>query len=94
MSHPSNLLAILLHGASLGIAPLHAQDIPSIYQPVNAPQPLAPLPTPSQFRWHQQELQIFIHFGVNTFTGLGWGDGTENLTYSRPPTSTANSGRE
>jgi alpha-L-fucosidase len=78
MSHPSTLLAILFSGASLGIAPLHAQDIPSIYQPANAPQPLPPLPTPSQFRWHQQELQIFIHFGVNTFTGLGWGDGTEN----------------
>jgi alpha-L-fucosidase len=78
MSYPSTLLAILFHGTCLGIAPLHAQDIPSIYQPANAPQPLPPLPTPSQFRWHQQELQIFIHFGVNTFTGLGWGDGTEN----------------
>ncbi|MBN8459349.1 MAG: hypothetical protein J0M04_16090 [Verrucomicrobia bacterium] len=59
MSHPSTLLAILFSSASLGMAPLHAQDMPSIYQPANAPQPLPPLPTPSQFRWHQQELQIF-----------------------------------
>lgn len=49
--------------------------VPTIYQTANAPQPLAPLPTPSLFHWHQQELQIFIHFGVNTFNGKGWGDG-------------------
>lgn len=41
----------------------------------NVPQPLAPLPTPSQYRWHQQELQIFVHFGLNTFTGAEWGTG-------------------
>ena len=43
-----------------------------------APPALPPLPTPAQFRWHQQELQIFVHFGVNTFTGRSWGDGTDS----------------
>ena len=93
MSRISTLLAILFHGACLGIAPLDAQALPSIYQPTNSPQPLAPLPTPSQFRWHQQELQIFIHFGVNTFTGKGWGDGTENPDLFHPHDSQCQASR-
>ncbi|MGO4146817.1 alpha-L-fucosidase [Paenarthrobacter sp. YAF11_1] len=33
-------------------------------------------PTPAQFRWQQLEFGAFIHFGINTFAGKEWSDGT------------------
>jgi alpha-L-fucosidase len=40
--------------------------------------PPRPLPTPSQLAWQRDELAMFLHFGVNTFTDREWGDGTES----------------
>ena len=37
-----------------------------------------PVPSPSQLLWQQDELAMFLHFGVNTFTDREWGDGTED----------------
>ena len=34
------------------------------------------LPTPAQLRWQELGLGVFIHYGVNTFAGLEWSDGT------------------
>jgi alpha-L-fucosidase len=36
-----------------------------------------PIPSPSQLAWQRDELAMFIHFGVNTFTDHEWGDGHE-----------------
>lgn len=36
------------------------------------------VPNENQLRWFQMEQYAFIHFGVNTFTGKQWGDGTED----------------
>ena len=44
-----------------------------------------PTPTPSQLAWQQDELAMFIHFGVNTFTNREWGDGTESPSIFNPP---------
>lgn len=33
-------------------------------------------PSPRQLRWQELEFYGFIHFGMNTFTGQEWGDGT------------------
>lgn len=35
-------------------------------------------PSPAQMRWHDLELGMFCHFGINTFTGREWGDGTDS----------------
>jgi alpha-L-fucosidase len=35
-------------------------------------------PSERQVRWQELEFTAFIHFGVNTFTGRGWGTGEEH----------------
>ena len=43
-----------------------------------------PVPTPAQLQWHRDELAMFLHFGVNTFTNREWGDGTESPSIFNP----------
>jgi len=43
-----------------------------------APFRARPIPTPAQLAWQQDELALFVHFGINTFTDREWGDGTED----------------
>ncbi|MGH7713869.1 MAG: alpha-L-fucosidase [Gemmatimonadaceae bacterium] len=41
-------------------------------------QSVRPSPSVAQLEWQRDELALFIHFGVNTFTNREWGDGTED----------------
>lgn len=41
-------------------------------------------PSARQLHWQQLELTGFIHFGINTFTGREWGDGTEQPKIFNP----------
>ena len=50
---------------------------------VLAPRAL-PRPTPSQLTWQRDELALFLHFGVNTFTDREWGDGREDPAIFNP----------
>ena len=42
------------------------------------------IPTEQQAQWQESELTAFIHFGMNTFTGREWGDGTESPELFNP----------
>ena len=46
--------------------------------------PLRPRPTRSQLRWQRDELALFAHFGVNTFTDREWGNGQESPAIFNP----------
>ncbi|MEY3321625.1 MAG: hypothetical protein RLZZ417_1208 [Bacteroidota bacterium] len=41
-------------------------------------------PSPQQLRWHEMQYYMFIHFGVNSFTNLEWGEGAENPKIFNP----------
>ena len=43
-----------------------------------------PRPTGAQLRWQRDELAMFLHFGVNTFTNREWGDGSESPSIFNP----------
>jgi alpha-L-fucosidase len=46
--------------------------------------PLRPRPSPSQLAWQRDELALFLHFGVNTYTDREWGDGREDPSIFSP----------
>jgi len=48
------------------------------------PARLRPRPTAAQLAWQRDELAMFLHFGVNTFTDREWGDGRENPAIFSP----------
>jgi alpha-L-fucosidase len=43
-----------------------------------------PRPSPPQLDWQRDEMALFLHFGVNTFTDREWGDGRENPAIFAP----------
>ena len=42
------------------------------------PKPYGPVPTEAQLAWQRMEINMFCHFGPNTFTGAEWGSGEES----------------
>jgi len=40
--------------------------------------PPRPVPSAAQLVWQRDELALFLHFGVNTFSDREWGDGKED----------------
>src|SRR5881628_3140888 len=50
-----------------------------LVQSPGSPEPSSrPRPSPAQLVWQRDELAMFLHFGVNTFTDREWGDGRED----------------
>lgn len=49
-----------------------------------APDPFGPVPSEAQLAWQRMEINMFCHFGPNTFSGAEWGDGTEPESIFHP----------
>ena len=47
-------------------------------------KPYGATPNERQMEWYGRERTIFFHFGMNTFTGKEWGDGTESPATFNP----------
>jgi len=57
---------------------------------VTPPQAIGPTPSAAQLAWHEMEMNAFIHFTINTFTGLEWGMGGESEKLFNPSQLDAN----
>lgn len=67
----------------LGLA-VQAQKFAPQPKPAAPPAPYGPVPTAAQVAWQRMEMNMFCHFGPNTFTGLEWGEGTETEDIFNP----------
>ncbi len=70
-----------LAGSLLLAGPLHrlTAGAPRREEPGERPRP-----SRAQLRWQREELALFCHFGVNTFTDREWGEGTEDPSLFAP----------
>ena len=68
----------------VGFALQAQEQPPTISPPGEPPAPYGPVPTPAQVAWQRMEMNMFCHFGPNTFTGLEWGEGTETEDIFNP----------
>jgi len=50
----------------------------------NEPIPVHPVPHPRQLKWMRTEFYAFYHYGMDTFTGLEWGNGDEDESKYAP----------
>jgi alpha-L-fucosidase len=73
--HPCYFRATLIACSLMAAIPLAA---------VEPPKPIEPLPSPAQLVWQEDELTLFAHFGVNTFTGRSTGLGNEDPKLFNP----------
>lgn len=55
----------------------------TIYEKLGAKRE-AQAPNKRQMEWYGRERSIFFHFGMNTFTGKEWGDGSESPSLFNP----------
>src|SRR4029079_16221002 len=51
---------------------------------LSSPAVSVPRPTMPQLQWQRDELALFLHFGVNTFSDREWGDGRESPSIFNP----------
>jgi alpha-L-fucosidase len=76
MIHKSVFAFFLSSGISLAVSCQHKKPAP--------PKALLPVPSGAQLAWHEMEMNAFVHFTTNTFTGLEWGNGDESESVFNP----------
>lgn len=51
---------------------------------IEPPAPVGPLPSARQLVWQEMEYYGFLHFNMNTFTNIEWGEGSEKPSQFNP----------
>lgn len=69
------LLAGTAGAAALGAA---SRTIGAPASPDAAPPAARPRPNPQQLAWQREELALFVHYTINTYTDREWGEGNED----------------
>ena len=78
---PSLLALVLALVAPLCTGCMSAQPlVPTTPEPA----PHGAVPSEQQLRWHDYEFYAFVHFNMNTFTGVEWGHGEETPEQFNP----------
>jgi alpha-L-fucosidase len=62
----------------IGAAAAGALAAPRLALPDLSAQTRRPVPSRAQLEWQRDELALFLHVGINTFTDREWGDGKED----------------
>ena len=73
---------IVIAGLALQMTPIAVKA--ETINNVQPPEAYGPTPSQSQLQYHEEELAAFIHFGMNTFTNVEWGNGRENPNSFNP----------
>ncbi|MCC7054507.1 MAG: alpha-L-fucosidase [Gemmatimonadaceae bacterium] len=68
-----------LRTTAAGLALLGTGTVPRLGGGIDRPRP-----SRAQLAWQRDELAMFVHFGVNTFTDREWGDGSEHPSIFQP----------
>lgn len=76
MKIPFRIAALLLIGLTVSCE-FESGEVPP-------PAPLAPTPSDSQLAWQRMEMNMFVHFNMNTFTNQEWGYGDESPATFQP----------
>ena len=77
-------LAAISSPASPPARPWPPLSDPAALRALTLPRADRPRPTRAQLEWQRDELALFLHFGVNTFTDREWGDGNESPAIFNP----------
>ncbi len=77
----STMLAALLPLHVNAQLELKSESLPN---PENEPIEVHPVPHPRQLKWQETEFYAFFHYGMNTYTGLEWGNGDEDRSRFAP----------
>lgn len=75
-------LAAMGAGAAAGALPASTALAQGNASPLASPP--RPRPSASQLAWQREELSMFVHYGVNTYTDREWGTGEEDPAIFAP----------
>jgi alpha-L-fucosidase len=73
-----------LHSSAATLALLRSGHLPAAARMLHNAPDARPRPSRAQLAWQRDELAMFVHFGVNTFTDREWGDGSESPSIFNP----------